>query len=51
MSKEEKLEKILEMTKEIFDLYKDNISESEIDTLYIQTKVMLESLKELYKEE
>ena len=50
MSREEKLEKILEMTKEIFDLYKDNISELEIDKLYIETKVLLESLKELYKE-
>ncbi len=50
MSREEKLEKIFEMTKEIFDLYKDNISELEIDKLYIETKSMLESLKELYKE-
>ena len=50
MSREEKLEKILKMTKEIFVLYKDNISESEIDKLYIETKVLLESLKELYKE-
>ena len=49
MSREEKLNKILEMTKEIFNIYleEDYIEEKDIDKLYINTKLMLESLKEL----
>ena len=49
MSREEKLNKILEMTKEIFDIYlkEEYIEEKDIDKLYINTKIMLESLKEL----
>lgn len=49
MSREEKLNKILEMTKEIFNIYleEDYIEEKDIDKLYISTKLMLESLKEL----
>lgn len=49
MNREEKLNKVLEMTKEIFDIYlkEEYIEEKEIDKLYIRTKLMLESLKEL----
>lgn len=49
MNREEKLNKILEMTKEIFDIYlkEEYIEEKDIDKLYISTKLMLESLKEL----
>ena len=49
MSREEKLNKILEMTKEIFNIYleEDYIEEKDIDKLYIKTKLMLETLKEL----
>ena len=49
MSREEKLNKILEMTKEIFNIYleEDYIEEKDIDKLYISTKLMLEILKEL----
>lgn len=49
MSREEKLNKILEMTKEIFNIYleEDYVEEKDIDKLYISTKIMLESLKEL----
>lgn len=49
MSREEKLNKILEMTKEIFNIYleEDYIEEKDIDKLYISTKLMLEGLKEL----
>ena len=48
MSREEKLNKILEMTKEIFNIYleEDYIEEKDIDKLYIKTKLMLETLKE-----
>ena len=49
MNREEKLDKILEMTKEIFNIYLDEelFDEKEIDKLYITTKILLESLKEL----
>lgn len=49
MNREEKLNKILEMTKEIFDYYlkEEYIKEKDIDKLYISIKFMLESLKEL----
>lgn len=47
MSKEEKLDKIIEMTREIIRIKFDKISDDEIDEIYIQTKIMLETLKEL----
>lgn len=49
MSREEKLNKILEMTKEIFDIFlkEEYIGEKDIDKLFISTKFTLESLKEL----
>ena len=45
MTKEEKIDKILEMTKEICSL--NDINEKELDDLYIQTKLILQALKEL----
>lgn len=47
MSREEKLSKILEMSIEIIKLQNDKISDDEIDDVYIKTKFMLETLKEL----
>lgn len=47
MTKQEKLDKILEMTKEIIQLKMDILTDEEIDKIYIQTKFMLETLKEL----
>lgn len=47
MTREEKLEKILEMSKEIIKLEGDKITDNEIDEIYIKTKFMLETLKEL----
>lgn len=47
MTKEEKLNKILEMSKELIELKLDDISDREIDQLYVQTKFALETLKEL----
>lgn len=47
MSREEKIEKLLEMTKEIIILQKDNLTDEELDKLYIQTRIMLETYKEL----
>ena len=47
MSREEKLNKILEMSIEIIKLQNDKISNDEIDDVYIKTKFMLETLKEL----
>ena len=47
MSREEKLNKILEMSVEIIKLQNDKISDDEIDDVYIKTKFMLETLKEL----
>lgn len=46
MTIEEKIDKILEMTKEIINLL-DNIDEKEVDKLYIETKLTLEAMKEL----
>lgn len=43
MSREEKIDKIIEMSKEI--VYLLDISDEEIDKMYIQTKIMLEILK------
>lgn len=51
MSREEKLNKILEMSIEIVKLQNEKISEDEIDDVYIKTKFMLETLKELKKED
>lgn len=47
MTKDEKLEKIEEMTKEIIKISYDKISEDEINEIYIKTKFMLETMKEL----
>ena len=47
MSREEKIDKILEMTKEILKLMDDLVSDMEIDQLYIQTRIALETYKEL----
>lgn len=49
MNREDKLNKVLEMTKEILNIYLESqyIQEKDIDKLYISTKLMLESLKEL----
>ena len=38
MSKEEKIDKILEMTKEIMNLMIDELNEQSINELYINTK-------------
>lgn len=49
MSKEEKLDKILKMTKEIIIL--SETSEDDIDKLYYQTKVMLKAVKGVLEDE
>ena len=49
MSKEEKIDNILKMTKEIMIL--SETSEDEIDKLYYQTKVMLKAIKGVLEEE
>lgn len=46
MTIEEKIDKILEMTKELINLL-DDIDEKEVDKLYIQTKLTLQAMKEL----
>lgn len=47
MTKEEKIEKIMEMQKEMFLLNLETIKDEDLDKLYTQTKLALESLKEL----
>lgn len=47
MSKEEKIDKILEMSKELMILKLDSISNEDLDKLYIETKLVLETFKEL----
>ena len=49
MNREEKLNKILEMTKEILNYYlkEEYIKEKDIDKLYISTKFLLASLRKL----
>ena len=47
MTREEKIEKLLEMTKEIIILQKDNLTDEELDKLFIQTRILLETYKEL----
>lgn len=47
MTKEEKIDKIMEMNKEMFLINQDSIKDEELDKLYMQTKLALESLKEL----
>lgn len=47
MTKEEKIDKVMEMQKEMFLLQLDKIKDEELDKLYMQTKLALESLKEL----
>lgn len=47
MSKEEKIDKILEMTKELMNLMIDKLTEESLDELYVNTKIMLEARKEL----
>ena len=51
MTKIEKLNKIVEMSKEMILLQGDNFSDDEVDKLYIQTKLALETYKELYEDE
>lgn len=51
MNREEKINKILEMTKEMFILAKYEYDEEELDKLYLQTKIALETFKELYGNE
>ena len=48
MSREEKLNKIIEMTKEMIEIIGDDIKDKEIDQLYFQTKFALETYKEMY---
>lgn len=38
MSKQEKLNKIIEMMKEIYEINFENIEEKEVDELYFKTK-------------
>lgn len=47
MTREEKIDKILEMTKEIIKIIDDELTEKDIDKLYVKTKYMLEIYKEL----
>lgn len=47
MSKEEKIDKILEMTKELMILMINELTDDSLDELYINTKIMLEARKEL----
>ena len=47
MEKGEKLEKILSMIREMYLLNYADVSEKELDQIYIETKITLESLKEL----
>lgn len=47
MSKEEKIDKILEMTKEILNSMIDKLDDDSLDELYVKTKIMLEARKEL----
>ena len=47
MSKEEKINKILEMTKELLHLMINELKEEELDKMYVYTKLMLEARKEL----
>lgn len=49
MSKEEKIDNILKMTKEIMIL--SETSEDDIDKLYYQTKVMLKAVKGVLEDE
>lgn len=51
MTKIEKLNKIVEMSKEMILLQGDKFSDDEVDKLYIQTKLALEAYKELYEDE
>ena len=48
MTKEEKINKILEMSKEIVELVSNNAKDIEINLLYINTKSILEKYKEIY---
>ena len=47
MTKEEKVNKIIEMSKELMMLQLDDISDRELDQLYSQTKFALQTAKEL----
>lgn len=51
MTRDEKIEKIIDMTREIFELTVKEVSDKELDKLYVQTKIALEALKELNKME
>ena len=47
MTREEKIDKIFEMNKEMFLLNPEAFTDEDLDKLYMQTKMALESLKEL----
>ena len=47
MNKEEKIDKILEMTKELMILMINELKDESLDELYFNTKIMLEARKEL----
>ena len=51
MNKKEKVQKILEMYKRIFELLNDGISQKEIDDLYIETKNTLEVYEKIFGDE
>lgn len=51
MSKEEKIDKILEMTKEICYLIKDQVLDSAFDKMFLDTRLMLETYRQLYGKE
>ena len=47
MNKEEKIDKILEMTKELMILMINELKDESLDELYDNTKIMFEARKEL----
>lgn len=51
MNKKEKIQKILEMYKRIFELLNDGISQKQVDDLYIETKNTLEAYEKIFGDE
>lgn len=47
MTRDEKIEELLNLTRELFRLNEDGIDEIQIDSLIVQTKVALETYKQL----
>ena len=47
MTKREKLDRIIQMMKEIYEINFENIDEKEVNDLYFKTKFSLETMKEL----